>query len=74
MTPTNVLWIVAAALLLAVALSFLVYHTGYKRGIAVGWCEHHFGELAKERARLERERARRNRIGQFKGTEVCHGR
>lgn len=51
------LQIVAVLVLLAVAA-----WRAYERGRAVGWNEHYFEELA-------RDRARRNRLGQFKTPE-----
>jgi hypothetical protein len=52
--------------LIAGALAvILAYAIGYRRGKAAGWCEHHFEDIAKDRARRELN-------GQFKAKEARH--
>jgi hypothetical protein len=42
------------------------YGAGLRRGKARGWCEYHFAQIA-------RERARRDKIGRFKAQALTHG-
>lgn len=51
-------------LVLAVlATMALCYVTGFRRGKAVGWCDKYFSDVAKDRARREKN-------GQFKAKEA----
>ena len=45
------IFLLVLAVLAVLATMALCYVTGFRRGKAVGWCEHHFADIAKENAR-----------------------
>jgi len=55
---SSVLLLFTLATLAAMLLSYTV---GFRRGKAAGWCDKYFADVAKDRAR-------RNKLGQFRST------
>lgn len=42
-----------AAALCVLLASLCAYLLGKKHGIAIGWCQHHFDDIARERSRRD---------------------
>ena len=66
MTPD--LLVIIMVCIIAVLVSALSYAVGVKRGREIGWCEHHFADLAKERARRDQH----GRFVAIRGTPQRH--
>lgn len=62
MSATSVIIVAALAALVGSIGGFLY---GRKRGTAIGWLDRYFEEVA-------RDRARRNKLGQYKAQEARH--